>query len=212
MDTIVFASHKGGCGKSILAASLAVAAQAAGERVFLLDMDPKKSLVRWSAKRKDRTLPVRTVSSAKLPSALSALGKRQVSLVILDTPFFESPASLAAMAVADLSIVPVRPGTFDLWASEMTGRKLKLLDKEFVFVLNQCSPVRQALHVQETIDGLEAVGTLLRPHIRSRTVFLEAARTGYGVTEVDPKGEAAREMHSLWLAVKRRLPLSGATQ
>ncbi len=149
MDTIVFASHKGGCGKSILAACLAVAAQAAGERVFVLDLDPKKSLVRWSAKRKDRNLPVRAVSSAKLPAALSVLVKRQVSLVILDTPSFESPASLAAMEFADLSIVPVRPGTFDIWASEVTGRKLKLLDKEFVFVLNQCSPVPQALHVQE---------------------------------------------------------------
>ena len=49
MRTIVFATQKGGSGKSILAACLAVAAQAAGERVFVFDLDPKKSLVRWES-------------------------------------------------------------------------------------------------------------------------------------------------------------------
>ncbi len=36
--TIAFVSQKGGCGESTLAACLAVAAQEAGERVFVLDM------------------------------------------------------------------------------------------------------------------------------------------------------------------------------
>jgi len=32
---------------------------------------------------------------------------------------------------------------------------------------------------------------------------LKAAATGKGVTEIDPKGEAAWEMRNLWLAIKR---------
>ena len=43
--TIAFLPQKGGCGKSTLAACLTVAAQEAGERVFVLDLDPKKSIV-----------------------------------------------------------------------------------------------------------------------------------------------------------------------
>jgi Mrp family chromosome partitioning ATPase len=58
MRTVVFATHKGGCGKSTLAACLAVAAQEAGEHVFVLDLDPKKSIVRWGSKRHDPDLPV----------------------------------------------------------------------------------------------------------------------------------------------------------
>ena len=205
MRTIVFATQKGGCGKSTLAACLAVAAKEAGERVFVFDMDPKKSVARWGSKRDDPRLPVQAVSPARLPEALIALSERKISLVIIDTPVLESPRSLAAINAADLTIVPARPATFDIWASEVTGRNLKLMNKEFVFLLNQCPSLRQASRVQEGIAALEAVGALLRPHIAARAAFLEAARTGKGVTEIDSKGEAAREMRDLWLDLSRRL-------
>jgi cellulose biosynthesis protein BcsQ len=135
MRTIVFATQKGGCGKSTLAACLAVAAHAAGERVFILDMDPKKSLSRWGSKRNDSHLPVRAVSPAKLLATLSVLSERDVSLVVLDTPALESPATLTAIKAADLLIVPVRPAPFDIWASEVTGRKLKLMAGNLSFFL-----------------------------------------------------------------------------
>jgi len=207
MRTIAFVSQKGGCGKSMLAACLAVAAKEAGERVFVFDMDPKKSVIRWGSRRNDPHLPVEAVSAARLPAALIGLSKRNMSLVIVDTPLLESPRSLAAINSADLCIVPARPATFDIWASEVTGRKLKLMHKEFVFLLNQCPPVREASRVQEGIAALEAVGPLLRPHIAARANFLDAARTGKGVTEVDPNGAAAQEMRDLWMDLRRRLRL-----
>ncbi len=204
MRTIAFVSQKGGCGKSTLAACLAVAAKEAGERVFVLDLDPKKSLARWGSKRNDSNLPVQAVSPAGLAAALAELSKRNISLVIVDTPVLELARSLAAIKAADLCIVPARPAIFDIWAAEVTGRKLKLMGKEFVFLLNQCPPTRPASNGQEGIDALEAVGPLIRPHIAARAAFLEAARTGKGATEADPKGPAAQEMRDLWLALKRR--------
>ena len=51
MRTIAFVTQKGGSGKSTLASSLAVAAHEAGERVFIIDMDPQASLVKWSKAR-----------------------------------------------------------------------------------------------------------------------------------------------------------------
>ena len=142
MRTIALVSQKGGCGKSTLAACLAVAAKEAGECVFVLDMDPKKSVVRWGSRRNDPDLPVEAVPAARLPAALTALSKRNMSLVIVDTPVLELPRSRAAINAADLCIVPARPAIFDIWASEVTGRKLKLMDKEFIFLLNQCPPAR----------------------------------------------------------------------
>ena len=203
MRTIAFVSQKGGCGKTTLATCLAVAAKEAGERVFILDLDCQKSAVRWGSKRHDPHLLVEAVPSARLPAALTALSKRNMSLVIVDTPHLDSPRTLAAIKAADLCIVPARPATFDIWAAEVTGRKLKLMGKEFIFLLNQCPSADQ--RVQEGIVALEAVGALSRPHIRARAGFLEAARTGKGVTEVDPKGAAAQEMRDLWMELSRRL-------
>ena len=51
MRTIALLTQKGGTGKTTLAASLAVAAAIAGERVIALDLDPQGSLTRWGERR-----------------------------------------------------------------------------------------------------------------------------------------------------------------
>ena len=48
MRKIAFVTQKGGAGKSTLASSVAVAARQAGERVFIIDLDPLQTLVKWS--------------------------------------------------------------------------------------------------------------------------------------------------------------------
>ena len=97
MRVVALVNQKGGSGKSTLAACLAVAAQEAGERVFLIDMDPQKSLTKWGHRRQDKDLPVESVSPAKLEAALAALPGGRVTLVIIDTPATDSPAADAAM-------------------------------------------------------------------------------------------------------------------
>ena len=205
MRTIAFINQKGGSGKSTLAACLAVAARDSGERVFIIDMDAQKSLVKWGHRREDKELPVEAVSPGKLASAVAALAKNQVTLTIIDTPAADTPAADAAMRVADLCIIPARPTIFDIWSSELTRGKLKTLNKEFVFVLNQCPAMQESARVQDGAAALEAMGGLLRPLIASRVDYQEAAREGMGVTEIDPNGKAAEEMQLLWTSLKRRL-------
>ena len=112
MRTIAFVPQKGGCGKSTLAACLAVVAQEAGERVFVFNMGPKKSVVRWGSKRNDPHLPVEAVSAARLPQhepcrcRYSGLGVAKIA---------------RRDKTAGLCIVPARPATFDICASEVTG-------------------------------------------------------------------------------------------
>jgi hypothetical protein len=70
-------------------------------------LDPKSCAIRWGSKRMDCKLPVRTLAFARLSSALTAAAKRKVTLVVIDnTPVLESPAALAAVKTADLTIVP----------------------------------------------------------------------------------------------------------
>jgi chromosome partitioning protein len=205
MRTIAFINQKGGSGKSTLAACLAVAARESGERVFVVDMDTQKSLVKWSHRREDKELPVESISPAKLPSAITALAKGQVTLTIIDTPAGDTSAADAAMRCADLCIIPARPTIFDIWSSELTRGKLKTLHKEYVFVLNQCPAMQDSQRVQDGAAALEAMGGLLRPLIASRVDYQEAAREGMGVTEIDPNSKAAEEMQALWASLKRRL-------
>jgi len=165
MHIIVFATHKGGCGKTTLATCLAVAAQEAGESVVIFDLDPKSCAIRWGAKRMDWSLPVRTLAFARLSSALNAAAKRNVTLVVIDTPVLESSATLAAVKTADLTIVPTLPSAFDIWAAEMTGRRMSFMNERFAFLLNQCPPHRHSRRMRDSIASLNVIGPLLEPQI-----------------------------------------------
>ncbi|MBM3609352.1 MAG: ParA family protein [Alphaproteobacteria bacterium] len=205
MQTLALVTQKGGSGKSTIASSLAVAAHEAGEKVFIIDMDPQGSLLRWFKMRKDKGIGVEAVTAGKLNQALKALEKAGVTLAIIDTPGTESAAAEAAMKAATLCVIPSRPNAFDLWASEMTRRSLRALRKEYVFLLNQCPPSQQSARVEEGAKALEAMGGLITPVISSRVDYQEAARQGLGVSELAPSGAAAEEMSKLWKSVKKRI-------
>ncbi|MGO8798913.1 MAG: AAA family ATPase [Roseiarcus sp.] len=205
MRIISFVTQKGGSGKSTLASSLAVAAHAGGERVFIIDMDPQRSLANWAKTRGMDDVPVGAVTAAKLPATLAALAKNGFTLAIIDTAGAEGGSSTAAMKAADLNIIPSRPNIFDLWASEQTRASLKELKSEFVFVLNQCPPAQQTARVEEGAAALEAMGGLITPLVQARVDYQEAARHGLGVTEINPHGAAAGEIKALWSSIKRRL-------
>lgn len=210
MRTIAFVTQKGGSGKSTLASSLAVAAHEAGERVFIFDLDPQQSLVNWSKARGETDIPVESVTAPKLRAAMDALAKSGVTLCIIDTAGAESPATTAAMKVADLNVIPSRPNAFDLWATEKTRRTLRELGRDYAFLLNQCPPAQQNSRVEEGVKALEAMGGLLSPLMSARVDFQEAARNGWGATEVNPWGQAAEETRKLWASLKRRLAKSKA--
>jgi chromosome partitioning protein len=48
MEVLAFVTQKGGTGKSSLAVSLAVAAEQAGRRTALIDIDPQGTTTAWA--------------------------------------------------------------------------------------------------------------------------------------------------------------------
>lgn len=210
MRTLALVTQKGGSGKSTIAASLAVAAQEAGERVFIIDMDPQGSLMRWFATREEKNIAVEAIKPAKLQAVLKALEKNGITLAIIDTPGTDSAPAQAAMKAADLCVIPARPNVFDLWASETTRKALRALRKEYAFLLNQCPPAQQNARIEMGVKTLEAMGGLLSPLISSRVDYQEAARLGLGVSEYSPYGHAAEEMQKLWRSIKRRMASKSA--
>ncbi len=85
---LAVAVQKGGTGKTTLAASLAVAAAQAGERVTALDLDPQGSLAGWGALRERNAVAVDRIQPweiGQLPEILDLLGQQGTTLAVLDT-------------------------------------------------------------------------------------------------------------------------------
>src|SRR4051812_16357973 len=147
MRTITLVTQKGGAGKTTLAASIAVAAAEAGEKVVALDLDPQGSLASWGDSREAENLAVDRIDLdqvPQLPQILEALGKQGFTLAVLDTAGREDTTGNLAMRAADLCLVPARPTKVDLKATLPTVETLMRLEKKdrFAFVLNQCPPGR----------------------------------------------------------------------
>lgn len=212
MHIVSFVTQKGGAGKSTLASNVAVAARKAGERVFVCDLDPLQSLVKWSRARRTLDIPAERMPAEKLARALAQLESEGVTLAIVDTPASDTPQADAAIRAADLCVIPARPNTLDLWASEATLARVKASGKPFAFLLNQCPPAQQNARVARGAQALQEMGALLAPMVSTRVDYQEAVRLGLGVLELNPKGAAAREMTTLWGSIGARLRDAGSAR
>jgi chromosome partitioning protein len=204
MHVLMLATQKGGAGKSTLAAALAVAAQADGERVLAVDLDPQGSLWSWRQRRSDDAPETVRGDAADLPALLEAARLRSATLAVVDTPGLFGAAVTTALARADLVLVPVKPSILDVEATRPTVEQLKRLGKPFAFVLNQCAPSSQA----RTLDAATALvrsGSLAPSMVAVRADFLDAMTAGLGVTELGSRSKASQEITLLWHWLKTQL-------
>ena len=204
MKVIGFMTQKGGTGKTTLAASVGVAAHEAGERVFLIDLDPQGSLASWGERREADEPAVDRISPDKLSAALIGLEQAGYTLVVIDTQGVDSPATAAAMRSADLALIPARASALDLEAARPTMAALSRLSRPYAFVLNQCGAGRTS-RMQDAARALNLLGVLAMPFIVQRADHVDAIAFGIGVTEHDTHGKAADEIRQLWTWIKRKM-------
>ncbi len=204
MKVIAFLTQKGGTGKTTLAASVGVAAQEAGERVFLIDLDPQGSLASWGDRRQAEAPAVDKIGPDRLSAALVGLAKAGYTLAVVDTQGVDTAATAAAMRMADLSLIPARPSALDIEAARPTMGSLARLNREYAFVLNQC-PAGRSARPQDASRALALLGVLAQPFIGQRADHQDAIALGCGVTEHDPQGKAADEIRQLWRWIKSKI-------
>jgi chromosome partitioning protein len=205
MRVIAFVTQKGGTGKSTLAASLAVAAGEAGERVAALDLDPQASLSHWGERRAAELPLVDRTTPDKLTQALHALAGHGYTLAIIDTAGIDSPAATAAMRAADIALIPARPSLADIEATKPTYAALARLNRPYAFVLNQCAPQQKGGRAADATKALSLLGVMAQPMIALRADHQDAFAFGLGVTEHDPHGKAADELRGLWQWVNSKM-------
>jgi chromosome partitioning protein len=198
-----------------MAASLAVAAAAAGEKVIALDLDPQGSLASWGERREGQGqgpsfegLTVERFPADKvkqLAAILPALQRKGFTVAVLDTAGVDNATAHVAMQAADLCLMPARPSRLDIEATGATFRAVLRMGKKVAFVLNQCPPIPRGSRSLEAAAGLRLLGVLADPMMSARADFQDAMAAGLGVTEYAPEGKAAQEAKALWDWVKKEL-------
>ncbi|MFV0335379.1 MAG: ParA family partition ATPase [Tropicimonas sp.] len=199
--TITVAQQKGGSGKTTVAVNLAVHLRDLGHRVAVLDTDPQGSLGRWFMTRMEATggEPGLEFSTASAWGVGYECGKlrRENDFVLVDTPPKADSDLRPALREADLVIVPVSASQLDLWATEAVLELVERTRKPALTVLNRArAGTRLSVGMLEDLQSLDApvAGTVLG----NRVIFAEALGQGYGVSERQRSGPAAREIAALW--------------
>jgi chromosome partitioning protein len=217
MRTIAFVTQKGGAGKTTLAASLAVAAAGAGERVIALDFDPQGSLARWGQRRGSANPPnkilVEQFEAARLPrlqAILQRIADTGFTLAIFDTPGADSEAVRVVAETADICLLPARPTHLDVEATAGTFRAIYLAKRRAAFVLNQCPPNARSARASDAAKDLTQLGILAEPMLSSRIDYQDAVAAGLGVTEYAGEGRAAQEISALWTWIGAQFELPDA--
>jgi chromosome partitioning protein len=205
MRTIAFLTQKGGAGKTTLAASLAVAAAGAGERVIVLDLDPQASLARWGKRREAAIVPSKVMIDQlegervpRLGAFLEGLNDAGFTLAILDTAGADSVAARFVTETADLCLLPARPTRLDVEATASTFRACHLAKRKAAFVLNQCPPTYRSSRASDAAKDLTRLGFLAEPMVSARIDYQDAIAAGLGVTEYARGGRAAQEIEAFW--------------
>lgn len=197
MNVIAFVTQKGGTGKSSLAVSLAVAAEERGIKTSIIDLDPQGTAKNWYERREGTGGPeVNALQAGQLDAAMGLLKKQGVQLVIIDTPGVDTPASTAAIQVANLCLIPARPSIADIEAATPTVRSITRLGKPFSYVLNQCPPGR-SIRTSDAFRVLQLSGAVASTPLAIRADHMDALATGQGVTERDTTSKAASEVREL---------------
>ncbi len=220
MPVFAVLQEKGGSGRTTLATNLAAVAHLEGRRSLVIDMDTQGSAFEWGLQREEGSplsavVVIRATAEPRggkgkplTATKLAEMG-RGYDAVFLDGPPRLDDITLAAAVAADVVVMPVQPGPYDLWAAGSTIALLDTADairaqlgKPAVrrcFVINRAN-IRETLTTDaraELEDAGEVAGV-----VGQRAVFRKSAARGEAVASVEPRGAAALEIRRVWRAIQ----------
>jgi chromosome partitioning protein len=176
MKTVVIQSQKGGSGKTMLAAHLAVEAELSGDSAWLIDTDRQATLSLWHERREAETPQRLDVPLERISVGLKKIADQGAAYCFIDTAPSLSEQNVALLEQADLVLIPVRPSPSDLWAVAETVARVKSAGKPFVFVITQAKP--QASITAQAIAALSQHGRVAQAFVSDRVAYASAMTGG----------------------------------
>jgi chromosome partitioning protein len=208
MNVIVFASRKGGSGKSTLTVHLAAQAHRPNRPILLVDADPQGSLTLWHRLRSSSGPDLRN-GVAGVSDILVAAKGAGVKWAFIDTPPNVSGVVVEAIRAATLVIVPARLTVFDLAAVRETIEVARAVGTPFAVVVNGAPALRDNSESPFVTEMRAAIGRLEVPiwggQITHRAVYAAALEHGQGVNECEARSPAAEEISRLWSAIEKSI-------
>ena len=206
MNVVVFASRKGGSGKSTLTAHLAAHAHKPSRSCLLVDADPQGSLTLWHKLRNAEALPLKTAARG-VADVIKAAKRAGFDWVLVDTPPTMTASVADAMRMATLVVVPCRPSVFDIEAVKETVAFARKMRKPYAVVINSAPPRRQDVESPMVTYARENLLELGIPvwggQVTQRANFSLALAEGEGAREYAAESLAANEMARLWIAIEK---------
>ena len=204
MRTVALLARKGGTGKTTLAVHLSVIAAQAGRRALLVDTDPQRSAGDWWRARQSDMPELVECTARRVPETLQAARDAGVAVAIIDTrPSVEGDTAEIAR-LADLVLIPVRPGILDLRAIGATAEVVQVVKARAASIVLNAVPAARGLDCEHglTAEARRALAVYNLPvapvAIGNRVALAHALIDGRAVTEFEPHGKAAGELRTLF--------------
>jgi len=105
---IVFASSKGGVGKSTTCAALGSYLAGCGQRVHIMDLDQNQTLAVWSERGQVDNLTVAAVPPEQFSEHFRQAGQEDVDHIFIDLAGVREITLMKAIGKADLVIIPAQ--------------------------------------------------------------------------------------------------------
>lgn len=203
-QVVVFASQKGGSGKTTLAGHVAVQAELSGAGpVALIDTDPQGSLAQWWNAREAQSPSFAQATLPTLARDIETLRNNGARLIVIDTPPAVTSSIVEVVSHADLVVIPTRPSPHDLRAVGATVDIAEHQNKPLVFVVN--SATMRARITTDIAVALSQHGTVAPSVIHHRVDFAASMIDGRTVSEVNVESRSAKEIDALWTYLDERL-------
>ena len=208
MHVFTLAGPKGGCGKSTLAAALAVRATHETGKVAIIDLNEDQGTIQeWWVQRGRPVNPFLYDGEGTLDSMIEGLRADNWSYAFVDDPPYEQDLIEMSVLVANTVLIPVKLAYFDTAAIDSVVGMCQRRRKPYSFVVNEYDDRKMFENANNlALAMLAGRGPVLKQrisyHPKHRLGQIEG-RTG---AEID-KG-LAREIDALWGEVKQ---LAGIT-
>ena len=206
---LVCGGIKGGVGKTTLATSLTILRSLERKDVLLVDADDQGTATDFTAVRNetmgDRGAGYTSIKlhGAAVRSELLRM-KDKYDDIVIDVGGRDTAGQRAALAIAQVYVVPFLPGSFDVWTLDSVADLVEEArafnaDLRAVCVINRADAKgadnAEAAAIAQETKGLEFIDAPLG----NRKAFRSAAAQGLAVVEVKPTdAKAIAEMKRLY--------------